>query len=79
MSTSGGKEGSLPVAIMEAEKPWGSWTIAFNASMMPGISATHLREGKSFNKRARSMLFMVLWLRSLIELPSGWYGDVRTL
>ena len=59
------------MAIMEAEKPWGSWTMAFKASMMPGISTTHFREGKSLNKRARSMLFMVLWLRSLIELPSG--------
>ena len=36
LSRSGGKVGSLPVAIMEAEKPWGSWAMAFNASMMPG-------------------------------------------
>ena len=71
-SRSGGKVGSLPVAIMGAEKPWGSWTMSFSVSMMPGISVTHFREGKSLNKRARSMLFMVLWLRSLMELPSGW-------
>ena len=37
LSRSGGKVGSLPVAIMEAEKPWGSWAMAFNANMMPGI------------------------------------------
>ena len=70
-SRSGGRAGSLPVAIIDAEKPWGSCTMAFSASMMPGISTTHFREGKSLNKRARSMLFMVLWLRSLMELPSG--------
>ena len=57
---------------MDAEKPWGSWTMAFSVNMMPGISVTHFREGKSLNKRARSMLFMVLWLRSLMELPLGW-------
>ena len=44
-SRSGGKVGSLPVAIMEAEKPWGSWAMAFNANMMPGILSTHAREG----------------------------------
>ena len=36
-SRSGGKVGSLPVAIMEAENPWGSCTMAFSAGMMPGI------------------------------------------
>ena len=36
-SRSGGKVGSLPVAIMEAEKPWSSWAMAFNANMMPGL------------------------------------------
>ena len=35
-SRSGGKVGSLPVAIMEAENPWGSCTMAFSTSMMPG-------------------------------------------
>ena len=45
LSKSGGKVGSLPVAIMEAEKPWGSWAMAFNASMMPGIWSTQVREG----------------------------------
>ena len=70
-SRSGGRAGSLPVAIIDAEKPWDSCTMAFSASMMPGISTTHFREGKSLNKRARSMLFTVLWLRSLMELPPG--------
>ena len=71
-SRSGGKVGSLPVAIMEAENPWGSCTMAFSASMMPGILSTHVREGTPSSKRAQSILFMVLWLRSLMELPSGW-------
>ena len=30
-SGSGGKVGSLPVATMKAEKPWGSWAMAFSA------------------------------------------------
>ena len=71
-SRSGGKVSSLPVATMEAEKPWGSWAMAFNANMMPRILSTHVREGTPSSKRARSILFMVLWLRSLMELPSGW-------
>ena len=36
------------------------------------ILSTHVREGTPSSKRARSILFMVLWLRSLMELPSGW-------
>ena len=71
-SRSGGKVGSLPVAIMEAEQPWGSWAMAFYANMMPGILSTHVREGTPSSKQARSMLLMVLWLRSLMEFPSGW-------
>ena len=47
-------------------------TMAFSASMMPGISSTHFREGTPSSKRARSILLMVLWLRSLMEFPSGW-------
>ena len=64
--------GSLPVAIMEAKKPWGLWAMAFSASMMPGILSTQVREGVPSSKRARSILFMVRWLRSLMEFPSGW-------
>ena len=71
LSRSGGKVGSLPVVIMEAEKPWGSWAMAFNASMMPGILSTHVREGVPSSKRARSMLLMVRWLHSLVEFPFG--------
>ena len=56
---SGGRVGSLPVAIMEAEKPWGSWAMAFKANMMPGIWSTQVREGVPSSKRAQSILFMV--------------------
>ena len=35
----------LPVAIMEAEKQWGSWAMAFKANMMPGILSTQVWEG----------------------------------
>ena len=59
LSRSGDRVGSLPVAIMEAEKPWGSWAMAFNANMMPGILSTQVREGVPSSKRARSILFMV--------------------
>ena len=51
--------GSLPVAIMEAEKPWGSWVMAFKANMMPGILSTQVREGVPSSKRAWSILLMV--------------------
>ena len=37
-----------------------------------GILSTHIREGTPSSKRAQSISFMVLWLRSLMELPSGW-------
>ena len=50
LSRSGGKVGSLPLAIMEAEKPWGSWSMAFNASMMPGILSTQVQEGVPSSK-----------------------------
>ena len=63
--------GSLPVVIMEAEKSWGSWAMAFNANMMLGILSTQVREGVPSSKRARTILFMVRWLRSLMEFPSG--------
>ena len=72
LSRSGGKVGSLPLAIMEAEKPWGSWAMAFNASMIPGILSTQVQEGVPSSKRARNILLMVQWLRSLMEFPSGW-------
>ena len=72
LSRSGGRVGSLPVAFMEAEKPWGSWAMAFNANMMPWILSTQVWEGVPSSKRARSILFMVRWLRSLMEFPSGW-------
>ena len=68
---SGGSVGSRPVAIIEAENPWGSWGIALRASMIPGTLSTQvLAEGPS-SRRARSMLFKVRWLLSLMELPSG--------
>ena len=72
LSRSGGSVGSLPVAIMEAEKPWGSWTMAFKANMMPRILSTQVREGVPSSKRAWSILLMVRWLCSLMEFPSGW-------
>ena len=59
LSRSGGSVGSLPVAIMEAEKPWGSWAMAFKANMMPGILSTQMREGLPSSKRAWSILLMV--------------------
>ena len=49
--------GSRPVAIMDAEKPWGSCAIA-EANMMPGIFSTHAREDAPSSKRARSILSM---------------------
>ena len=45
--------GSRPVAIMDAEKPWGSWAIAFRVNMMLGIFSTHAREDAPSSKRAR--------------------------
>ena len=69
---SGGRVGSRPVATMDAEKPCGSWDIAFKASMMPGTFSTHALEYVPSCRRARSILFNVLWLRSLMAFPSGW-------
>ena len=66
-----GRVGSHPVAIMDAEKPWGSWTIALRANMMPGTFSTHVLEEVPSSRRARSMLFMVRWLRSFMKFPSG--------
>ena len=37
---SGGSVGSRPVAIIEAENPWGSWGIALRVSMIPGTLST---------------------------------------
>ena len=59
LSRSEGSVGSLPVAIMEAEKPWGLWAMAFKANMMPGILSIQVREGVPSSKRALSILFMV--------------------
>ena len=68
---SGGSVGSRPVAIIEAENPWGSWGIVLRMSMIPGTLSTQaLAEGPS-SRRARSMLFRVRWLLSLMALPSG--------
>ena len=39
---SGGSVGLRPVAIIEAENPWGSWGIAFRVSMIPGTLSTRL-------------------------------------
>ena len=46
--------------------------------MIPGTFSTHALEDVPSSKRARSMLFMVRWLRSLTAFPSGWYGEVNT-
>ena len=68
---SGGSVGLRPVAIIEAQNLWGSWGIALRVSMIPGTLSTQaLAEGPS-SKRARSMLFRVRWLLSLMALPSG--------
>ena len=68
---SGGSVGSRPVAIIEAENPWGSWGIALRVNMIPGTLSTQaLAEGPS-SRRAGSMLFRVRWLLSLMALPSG--------
>ena len=72
LSRSGGRVGSLPVAIMEAEKPWDPCAVAFNANIMLGILSTQVREGVPSSKRARSILFMARWLCLLMEFPSGW-------
>ena len=64
--------GSRPVATVDAENPCGSCTMALRVSMRPGTFSTQAREDEPSNKRARSMLFMVLWLRSLTAFPSGW-------
>ena len=67
----GGSIGSRLVAIIEAENPWGSWGIALRVSIIPRTLSTHaLAEGPS-SRRARSMLFKVRWLHSLMALPSG--------
>ena len=43
-----GSVGSRPVAIIEAENPWGSWGIALRVSMIPGTLSTQaLAEGPS--------------------------------
>ena len=58
----GGSVGLRPVAIIEAEKPWGSWGISLSVSMIPDTLSTQaLAEGPS-SKRAWSMLFRVQWL-----------------
>ena len=63
---SGGSVGSRPVAIIEAENRWGSWGIALRVSMILGTLSTQaLAEGPS-SRRARRMLFRVLWLHSLM-------------
>ena len=68
---SGGSVGSRPVEIIEAENPWGSWGMALRVSIIPGTLSTQaLAEGPS-SRRARSMLFRVRWLLSLMALPSG--------
>ena len=41
LSRSGGKVGSLPVAIMEAEKPWGSWAGDF---VYPGPGGSTIKQ-----------------------------------
>ena len=67
----GGSVGLRPVAIIEAENPWGLWAIALSVSMILGTLSTQaLAEGPS-SKRAPSMLFRVRWLLSLMALPSG--------
>ena len=66
-----GSIGSRPIAIIEAENPWGSCGIALRVNIIPGTLSTQaLAEGPS-SRRARSMLFRVRWLLSLIVLPSG--------
>ena len=68
---SGGSIGSRPVAIIDAEKSWGSCGIALRANIIPGTLSTQaLAEGPS-SRCAHSMLFRVRWLLSLIVLPSG--------
>ena len=67
---SGESVGSRPVAITETENPWGLCGIALIVSIIPGTLWTQaLAEGPS-SRRARSMLFRVQWLLSLIALPS---------
>ena len=44
---SGGSDGSLPVAIIEAENPWGSWSMALRVSMIPGTLSTQTFGGRS--------------------------------
>ena len=52
--------------------------MALRVSIIPGTLSTQaLVEGPS-SKWAWSMLFSVRWLLSLIALPSGWQGEVRT-
>ena len=68
---SGGSVGLPPIAIIEAENPWGSCGIALRVNIIPGTLSTQaLAEGPS-SRRARSMLFRVRWLLSLIALSSG--------
>ena len=68
---SGGSVGSRPVTIIEAENPWGLCGIALRVSIIPGTLSTQALVKGPSSRRARSMLFRVQWLLSLIELPSG--------
>ena len=67
-----GKGRLSPCNDQEAEKPCSSCTIALRVSMRPGTFSTQALEAVPSSKRARSMLFMVRWLRSLTAFPSGW-------
>ena len=46
--------------------------MALRVNMIPGTLSTHALEEDPLSRRARSMLFSVLWLCSLMALPSGW-------
>ena len=68
---SGGSVDSQLVAIIEAENPCGSWGITLRVNIIPGTLSTQALTEDPSRRRARSMLFRVQWLLSLIALPSG--------
>ena len=52
-------------------RPVGFMGIALRVSMIPGTLSTQALVDGPSSKRARSMLFRVWWLLSLMALPSG--------